>query len=72
MNLSLPWIVNIGDFLGHLPLPAKITVQVLEPIDLPERYGPDPDIDRIYDDVTAQMQDQLDELAAECRLPVVG
>ena len=72
VNLSLPWIVNIGDFLSHLPLPAKITVQVLEPIDLPERYGPDPDIDRIYDDVTAQMQDQLDELAAERRLPVVG
>ena len=72
MNLSLPWIVNIGDFLGHLPLPAKITVQVLEPIDLRDRYGPDPDIGRIYDDVTAQMQDQLDELAAERRLPIVG
>ena len=72
VNLSLPWIVNIGDFLGHLPLPAKITVQVLEPIDLRERYGPDPDIGRIYDDVTAQMQDQLDELAAERRLPIVG
>ena len=28
VNLSLPWIVNVGDFLGHLPLPAKITVQV--------------------------------------------
>ena len=72
VNLSLPWIVNIGDFLGHLPLPAKITVQVMEPIDLRERYGPAPDIDRIYEDVTAQMQDQLNELAAERRLPVVG
>lgn len=72
VNLSLPWIVNIGDFLGHLPLPAKITVQVMEPIDLSERYGSAPDIDRIYEDVTAQMQDQLNELAAERRLPVVG
>jgi 1-acyl-sn-glycerol-3-phosphate acyltransferase len=72
VNLSLPWIVNIGDFLGHLPLPAKITVQVMEPIDVRERYGPAPDIDRIYEDVTAQMQDQLNELAAERRLPVVG
>jgi 1-acyl-sn-glycerol-3-phosphate acyltransferase len=72
VNLSLPWIVNIGDFLGHLPLPAKITVQVMEPIDLSERYGPAPDIDRIYEDVTAEMQDQLNELAAERRLPVVG
>jgi 1-acyl-sn-glycerol-3-phosphate acyltransferase len=72
VNLSLPWIVNIGDFLGHLPLPAKITVQVMEPIDLRERYGPDPDIDRIYDDITSSMQGQLTELAAERRLPVVG
>ncbi len=72
VNLSLPWIVNIGDFLGHLPLPAKITVQVMEPIDLRERYGPEPDRDRIYEDITAMMQGQLTELGAERRLPVVG
>src|SRR5919198_1917268 len=72
VNLSLPWILNVGDFLGHLPLPAKITVQVMEPIDLRQRYGSDPDVDRIYEDVTSLMQDQLTELAAERRLPVVG
>jgi 1-acyl-sn-glycerol-3-phosphate acyltransferase len=72
VNLSLPWVLNIGDFLGHLPLPAKITVQVMEPIELRERYGPEPDIDRIYEDITSLMQDQLNELAAERRLPVVG
>ena len=72
VNLSLPWLLNIGDFLGHLPLPAKITVQVMEPLDLGKRYGRSPDVDRIYDDVTSVMQAQLDELAAERRLPVVG
>jgi 1-acyl-sn-glycerol-3-phosphate acyltransferase len=72
VNLSLPWVLNVGDFLGHLPLPAKITVQVMEPIDLRERYGLSPDIDRIYEDVTRLMQDELDELAAQRRLPVVG
>jgi 1-acyl-sn-glycerol-3-phosphate acyltransferase len=72
VNLSLPWILNVGDFLGHLPLPAKITVQVMEPIDLGERYGPDPDPHEIYLDITSLMQDQLDELAAERRLPVLG
>jgi 1-acyl-sn-glycerol-3-phosphate acyltransferase len=72
VNLSLPWILNIGDFLGHLPLPAKITVQVMEPIDLRKQYGRKPDVDRIYEDVTSRMQDQLTELAAERRLPVVG
>src|SRR3954466_14864258 len=72
VNLSLPWILNVGDFLGHLPLPAKITVQVMKPIDLRERFGPEPDVDRIYEEVTTTMQGQLDELAAERRLPVVG
>jgi 1-acyl-sn-glycerol-3-phosphate acyltransferase len=72
INISLPWIVNIGDFLGHLPLPAKITIQVMEPIYLRERYGPDPDRLEIYDDITALMQDQLTALAAERRLPVLG
>jgi 1-acyl-sn-glycerol-3-phosphate acyltransferase len=72
VNLSLPWIVNVGDFLGHLPLPAKITVQVIEPIDLRKRYGPNPDSDEVYREITALMQDQLRELAAERRLPVLG
>jgi hypothetical protein len=72
VNLSFPWIVNVGDFLGHLPLPAKITVQVMEPIDLRERFGSKPDVDEAYDWITAQMQDQLSALAAERRLPVLG
>jgi 1-acyl-sn-glycerol-3-phosphate acyltransferase len=72
INLSLPWIVNVGDLLGHLPLPAKITIQVMEPIDLRERYGPDADRLEIYDEITATMQDQLTALAAERRLPVLG
>ena len=72
VNLSLPWILNVGDFFGHLPLPAKITVQVMEPINLRERYGSDPDIDDVYEDVTRLMQDQLSELAAERRLPILG
>jgi 1-acyl-sn-glycerol-3-phosphate acyltransferase len=57
---------------GHVPLPAKITVQVLPKIDLRERYGEDPDVDRIYDDVMWRMQDVLDSLSDERRLPVIG
>ncbi len=72
ISVTLPWIVNVGDFLGHLPLPAKLTVQVLEPIDLVERFGKDPDVDEVYDHVTAEMQAALDELMAERRLPVIG
>jgi len=72
VSLALPWGVNVGDMLGHFPAPAKITIQVLKPIDLRERYGKNPDIDQIYDDVLAQMQDTLTALQSERTLPVIG
>ena len=65
-------VVNVGDMLGHIPLPAKITVETLPPIDLRAEFGPDPDVDEIYDHVIRLMQDTLDSLAAERRLPVLG
>jgi 1-acyl-sn-glycerol-3-phosphate acyltransferase len=72
ISLALPWGLNVGDFLGHWPLPAKVTIEVLPPIDLHEEFGPDPDLGEVYDHVTAQMQDALDALAAERRFPVIG
>jgi 1-acyl-sn-glycerol-3-phosphate acyltransferase len=72
ISLALPWGLNIGDFLGHIPLPAKITIEVLPAIDLREEFGPDPDLDEVYDHVTRAMQDTLDALAAERQLPVLG
>jgi 1-acyl-sn-glycerol-3-phosphate acyltransferase len=72
ISLALPWGLNVGDMMGHLPLPAKIKVSVLPAIDLRERYGDDPDLDAVYDDVTASMQKTLDGMAAERRLPLVG
>ena len=35
--------------LGHIPLPAKIVVEVLPPIRLREEFGDDPDVDEIHD-----------------------
>ncbi|MDQ1632375.1 MAG: hypothetical protein QOC80_2347 [Frankiaceae bacterium] len=72
ISLSLPWGLNIGDMAGHIPLPSKITIQVLDPIDLHERYGDDPDLDKVYDDVISQMQDTLDLLANDRTFPVLG
>ena len=71
VSISLPWIVNIGDF-GHIPLPAKITIETLPAIDLRAEFGPDPDLDDAYDHVIRLMQDGLDALAAERRFPVLG
>src|SRR3954469_16177320 len=72
ISLALPWGLNVGDFLGHFPLPAKITVEVLEPIDVREQFGEDPDLDEVYDYVIRLMQETLDTLAAERRFPVIG
>ncbi len=72
ISIALPWGLNVGDLLGHLPLPAQITIQVLEPIRLRERFGENPDPDEVYDHLTALMQHALDDLADERRMPVLG
>src|SRR5436305_1564902 len=33
VSLAIPWGLNVGDFLGHVPLPAKLVVEALPPID---------------------------------------
>ncbi|MEA2499677.1 MAG: hypothetical protein QOH26_2082 [Actinomycetota bacterium] len=66
VSLALPWGINVGDFLGHIPMPAKIRMEVLEPIDVLERFGEDDDEeDAAYEYVTSRMQEALTALAAE-------
>jgi 1-acyl-sn-glycerol-3-phosphate acyltransferase len=72
ISLAVPWGLNVGDMLGHVPLPAKITIETLPPIDLREEFGPKPDVDEVYDHLIRLMQDALDGLAAERRLPIIG
>src|SRR6185295_3747082 len=72
ISIALPWVINVGDMLGHVPLPAKITVEALPPIDLRQEFGPEPDVDEVYDHILRLMQDTLEALAAERRLPVIG
>jgi 1-acyl-sn-glycerol-3-phosphate acyltransferase len=72
ISIAFPWGLNVGDFLGHVPLPAKITMEVLPPIYLREEFGEDPDLDEVYRYVTGVMQDTLDALAAERRFPLIG
>jgi len=70
---QLPWGLSTPALPG-VPLPAKITVQVCEPIDWSE-HGPeaadDPEVlQRCYDEITSVMQTTLDELAAENPRPI--
>lgn len=56
----------------NVPLPAKITMTVLPPIDIVAEFGEDPDIDEVDAHVRLVMQRALDDLAANRRLPVLG
>jgi 1-acyl-sn-glycerol-3-phosphate acyltransferase len=56
----------------NLPLPTKIVTRVLEPIDIAAEFGEDPDVAAVDARIRDVMQDALDELATERRLPVVG
>ncbi|MCZ6807172.1 MAG: 1-acyl-sn-glycerol-3-phosphate acyltransferase [Deltaproteobacteria bacterium] len=72
---QLPWGLSTPATPG-IPLPAKITVQVCEPVDWSE-YGPDaaddPEVlQRCYDEITSLMQSTLDQLAAENPRPIAA
>jgi 1-acyl-sn-glycerol-3-phosphate acyltransferase len=67
ISISLPWVINVGDMFGHIPLPAKITVQVLPAIDVSEM-----DVDEAYELIIERMQRTLTALQADRRLPVLG
>ena len=56
----------------NVPLPTKIVMQVLEPIDVTAEFGEGPDIDAVDSHVRRVMQKALDGLAKERRLPVIG
>lgn len=67
-----PFGISLLDIPPRLPLPAKITVEVLPPIDLAERFGPDPEHKTVYNEITGEMQDALSALQDERTLPIVG
>src|SRR3954447_3999326 len=72
ISLTVPWGLTVLDIPGHIPLPAKISIRVMEPIDLRKEFGPSPDRDEIYDSIVARMQSQLDRMAEERTLPFFG
>ena len=56
----------------NFPLPAKIIMEVLEPIDVAARFGDDPDVDEVDAHVRTVMQTALDRLARQRRFPILG
>jgi 1-acyl-sn-glycerol-3-phosphate acyltransferase len=70
--LGPPFGVTVLDFPMRFPLPAKIRVRVMPPIDLRKQLGRDPSVEDGYRLVTSRMQRTLTRLASERTLPVVG
>jgi 1-acyl-sn-glycerol-3-phosphate acyltransferase len=70
--LGPPLGTTIFDLPIRVPLPAKITVSVGQPIDLREKLGSRADADDAYEFVTANMQRTLTRLGNERTVPVVG
>ena len=72
ISLAVPWGLNVGDMLGHWPLPAKLQIRALPKIDLRRQFGRNPDVDEVNEYVLGTMQATLDSLAEERRLPLIG
>ncbi len=66
-QLAPPFGLTFLDLPTRIPLPAQITIRVLDPIDLDDIDGKP-----AYKHVTGVMQEALDELAEDRTLPILG
>jgi 1-acyl-sn-glycerol-3-phosphate acyltransferase len=67
-----PFGATILDLPARVPLPAKISIRVLKPIDLRTRLGKDASVEEGYRLVTSTMQRMLTRLSNDRNLPVIG
>lgn len=71
VSVGFPFGLSVG-VPPNLPLPTKITTQVLDPIDVGAEFGPEPDVAEVDEVVRGRMQDALDALKRQRRFPVLG
>ena len=73
VQIAPPWGITVLDLPGRLPLPAKISIEVLSPIDLREELGgAGGDPEKGYELVTGRMQNALRGLDEARTLPLIG
>ncbi len=71
--LGFPFGLTIETIPTHLPLPAKIRTELLDPIRVdhdPDRVNDREYVDSIYLEVEAAIQDAIDRLAKQRRFPI--
>ena len=70
--LGPPVGVTVMDLPIRFPLPSKIRIQVLPPVDLRRRLGSNPEVEDGYRLVTGTMQRSLTRMANQRTVPVLG
>lgn len=72
---GFPFPLAIEILPAHIPLPAKIRTELLDPIEVdhdPERVNDQEYVDRIYAEVESAIQAGMDRLAKKRRFPILG
>jgi 1-acyl-sn-glycerol-3-phosphate acyltransferase len=72
---GFPFPLAVEILPAHVPLPAKIRTELLEPIHVdkdPERVNDREYVDSIYVEVTSAIQGAMDRLAKQRRFPIFG
>ncbi len=73
--LGFPFGLTIETIPTHLPLPAKIRTELLDPIRVdhdPERVNDRKYVNSIYREVESAIQDAMNRLAKQRRFPIFG
>jgi len=73
--LGIPFGLTIETIPTHLPLPAKIRTELLDPIHVdqdPERVNDRDYVNSIYIEVESAIQHAMDRLAKQRRFPIFG
>jgi 1-acyl-sn-glycerol-3-phosphate acyltransferase len=70
--LGPPFGVTLLDMPLRVPLPSKISIRVMPPIDLRKKLGRQPDVEEGYRLVSSRMQRTLTRLNNQRSVPVVG
>jgi 1-acyl-sn-glycerol-3-phosphate acyltransferase len=72
---GFPFPIAIEVLPAHVPLPAKIRTEILEPIEVSDdldKVADDAYVQKVYDEVQGAIQAGMDRLAAKRTLPVFG
>jgi 1-acyl-sn-glycerol-3-phosphate acyltransferase len=75
ITLGVPFGIAPEILPTHIPLPAKIRTELLEPIRVdadPDRANDDDYVNGVYREIQTAIQDGMDRLAARRSFPVLG